>query len=527
MTRRRRPAGAPGALATIAALVALASLGLALTGPVPAAVGAADGPGTAGSSAARLDARLPALMERYDVPGVGVAVVRDGELAWSAAYGHADAARDRPMTTDRVFRTESISKPVTAWAVMRLVEQGRIGLDDPVAQHLTSWELPGPPGWSDDVTVRRLLSHSSGMALGSIGEQYPPTGDIPSLAEHLGRQARLVDEPGAGFRYSNPGFDVLELLIEDVTGRDFAGHMAEEVLEPLGMASSSFAWSEELAGALASGHDLRGDPVDPYVYPSMASGGLLATVDDVGRFVAAGLADPTDRGGAVLSPRGVGELATPTVDMAGVYRAVADAHGLGYFVETMPDGRDAVFYGGQGNGWLTHLHAVPATGDGIVVLTNSQRSWPLIAHMLRDWTDARGLPSVGMSRIVAATTGLWVVIGLIAALSVGQAWRVARRLRRREGRPAPPSRAGAARRAVAGGLAVGVTAALVWAVTRDYLFVTSVFPVAAPWLGVALAGAAVALALTALLPAPRIAPTAASRPSRPSRPSASGATASS
>ncbi len=126
------------------------------------------------------------------------------------------------MAVDAICRAESISKSITAWGVMRLVEQGLVGLDDPVQQYLGDWKLPESEYSEQEVTIRRLLSHSAGMSLGTIGEEYTPQSNIPSLRDYLTHEARLIREPGSGFLYSNPGFNLLELL----TGRDFAEYMA-------------------------------------------------------------------------------------------------------------------------------------------------------------------------------------------------------------------------------------------------------------------------------------------------------------
>jgi len=487
---------------------ALRRVGAAIVGAVgllaPVAVGGSVASTDTRSStdvfADRLEVRVPALMERYEVPGVSIALVRDGRVAWSSAYGYADDVRRRPLTVDAIFRAESISKPVTAWGVLQLVEQGRLGLDDSVEDHLTNWDLPSSAFSREEVTIRRLLSHSGGLPLGSIGVQFEPGGQAPSLADSLSREARLVREPGAAFHYSNPGFDLLELLIEDVTGSDFAEHMEREVLGPLGMHDSSFSWSDEAEHRIASGHDTRGEVVAPYVYASKASGGLLATIDDLGRFVAAGMPDQTPGRPQVLSEESIRSLYSPTADMTGIYRAVSDGHGLGYFLETLPGGQQAVFYGGQGNGWLTHMHAVPEVGDGIVILTNSQRSWPLIAHVSSDWAQWRGFTSVGMSRIITATMALWTLIGLLGVVALGQSGRLARGLTSARRHFAPLSPAARPGRLTAGVGAVGLMAVLVWATGQDYLFVTSVFPIASIWLGIVLGFAALVLALTALLP---------------------------
>ena len=104
---------------------------------------------------------------------------------------------------------------------------------------------------------------------------------------------------------------------------------------------------------------------------------------------------------------------TPVSENIGIYGLVFDAYGLGYYIETLPNGKLAVAHGGQGTGIMTHFHAVPETGDAFVILTNSQRSWPFIARLLSDWAQWRGFPSVGMGRMVLGEYGMWVLVGII------------------------------------------------------------------------------------------------------------------
>ena len=179
---------------------------------------------------AHLDARVPSLMDRFDVPGATLALVRDGAVVWTSAYGYVDRERNRPMTVDAVFRAESISKPVTAWGVMRLVEEGRIDLDAPAARYLDGFALPEADDAARPITVRHLLSNSAGLPLGPVGPdaEYAPGQAMPSLQDYLALSARRVQAPGAGFIYSNVGFNTLELLVEAVTGRDFAAYMADD-----------------------------------------------------------------------------------------------------------------------------------------------------------------------------------------------------------------------------------------------------------------------------------------------------------
>ncbi|MCO6480421.1 MAG: beta-lactamase family protein, partial [Phaeodactylibacter sp.] len=150
-----------------------------------------------------LNERIPNLMSRYDIPGIIVALVREGEPAWAGAYGYAELAAGRKMTTDTYCRVESISKPVTAWGVMKLVQEGKIELDAPVARYLKSWTFPESEFPVEEATVRQLLSHTAGLQLGTIGVRYDPKGEVPTLKEALTKDAHLMQAPGQGYSYSN------------------------------------------------------------------------------------------------------------------------------------------------------------------------------------------------------------------------------------------------------------------------------------------------------------------------------------
>ncbi len=268
---------------------------------------------------------------------------------------------------------------------MKLVESGLVNLDQPVQQYLRDWQFSESNHSEAGITIRRLLSHIAGLPLGTIGVRYAPDDDIPSLRESLSQEARLIQEPGSSFLYSNVGYHVLELLVEEVTGRDFAEYMAQEVLRPLGMTTASFSWNEALRPQVPTAYDLQGTPIPIYVYPEKASGGLLAPVEDVARFVTAAMTGSPNAAYPVLARNSIRSLYTPEVEHPGIYSVVADAYGFGHFLEEMPEKQQAVWHGGQGTGWMTHFHAVPESGDGIVILTNSQRSWPLISQVLSDW----------------------------------------------------------------------------------------------------------------------------------------------
>jgi CubicO group peptidase (beta-lactamase class C family) len=451
---------------------------------------------------AYLETRLPQLMQRYDVPGVSIALIVDGETAWSNAYGYADLESQRPMTVDTICRVESISKSVTAWGVIHLVEQGLLDLDVPVQQYLGDWQLPDSAFNSESVTVRRLLSASAGMSLGTIGEavEYVPQSKMPSLPDFLTTEARLIQEPGMAFIYSDAGFNLLELSIEKVTGRDFAAYMADEILIPLGMSQASFQWNTAIANSLPMGYDLHGKTVPPYVYPARASGGLFANVEDIARLVSAGMTGKYYQDRGVLSQESIRTIHTPQVPIPGMFSVVAESYGFGHFIETLPDDQKAVWHGGQGHGWMTHFHAIPESGDGIVILTNSQRSWPFIAEVLRDWAQWSGHCSVKFSRINQATVAFQVLIGLAALGSLWGGYRLVRDLRSGDRSFTPLAEADRPRRLLQGSLGTAVIGGLAWSLAQPYLFISSIFPDSAVWAGVTSFIFAILIIISAICP---------------------------
>jgi hypothetical protein len=167
---------------------------------------------------------------------------------------------------------------------------------------------------------------------------------------------------------------------------------------------------------------------------------------------------------------------------------VFEAYGFGHYIETLPNGLRSVSHGGQGNGIMTHFQAVPETGDAIVILTNSQRSWPFIACLLSDWAQWRAFPTVGMVRIIWGHRALCFVIGMLISASLLMV------LRRLNG-ISPQKRFGS--RLIRVGTAVLLLGMLIWCIFQKYLFITSVFPVLSMWLGAAIFVFSIALLLSA------------------------------
>jgi CubicO group peptidase (beta-lactamase class C family) len=437
-----------------------------------AAMAAAAAPGTtAAARLAPLAAMAPSAMDRTGVAGLSLTVISGCGPAETAVFGAAH--RGRPLHEDTLFRVESISKPVTAWGVARLVQAGALSFDAPVAGLLGSAAPPGLGPAGEALTLRHLLNHTSGLPIGDFTARFPPAGPVPPLAGTLEREVVPRGVPGARFSYSDTGYNLAELVIEQATGADFAAVMMREVLDPLGMRDAGFDWTEETGARIATGHDLAGRPVPPYVYPGRASGGLIASAGDIAAFARAELGCD-DR--ANLPPATVARLHAPSIPVSGAMRLVAGHYGLGHFSDRLSDGRRTAWHGGQGFGWMSHLQLVPETGDAIVLLSNSQRAWPLFAELLAAWSAELGVRPVGMARILHVLQALTLAMILAAGAALVLVLRVGRGVIAGRLRPAPFAPGGRRARAAFAVAAAGIAGALGWAATRDYLLVFSVAP---------------------------------------------------
>lgn len=398
---------------------------------------------TAADFRRHLDARAPQLLERFGVPGVSLATVVAGQPSEAYAYGLADVATRRPVTPDTAFEVASISKSFAAYGIMRLVQSGRMDLDTPVGAYLPDWPLAPSPFPKDAVTVRRLLKHVAGVNPGNIGVRGPTEAPQTTLALLRGEgrnpavrtagPARLVQPVERGFLYSNPGYLLLQDAAEETTGVPFAAYLDRDILAPLGMGRSSFRWSPALGARLATPYlsDGRADAIT--VRDDAANGSLMATAPDLARFLAAEMrpAERADQPGR-LTASWLGEMMRADVPLpiTQVQGMGSDRGAMGHYAETLADGRTAIMNGGFSPGWTSQFYIVPASGDGIAVLTSSDRGRAVIAEVIADWAAWRGLPPLKMTRTyrMVGVGGplLASALLLLAAATLAGAWRPGR-----------------------------------------------------------------------------------------------------
>ncbi len=274
----RLPRGPGGAALGSALAVALAVLPPA-AGPIPPAGGVAP----SDPALHTLRGRLTERAAQGAWPSLALAVVQDGRIEWLEAFGWADRSRGVAATPATVYALGSLSKSITATAVLQLVERGRVGLDDPVARH--GVRLPDPLGLASGATVGHLLRMTAGIPHGKWQEQAPLPADSLSTGELLARFGGPIAAPGERYLYSNLSYGALELVVASGSGRDFAAFLGAELFAPLGMRRSGArldpAWSPDLARK----HGGDGRPLaSDYRFLPPGGGGLYSCAADLARF---------------------------------------------------------------------------------------------------------------------------------------------------------------------------------------------------------------------------------------------------
>ncbi len=341
-----------------------------------------------------LDAMVPALMEESRVPGVAIGLVEDGRVTDVRGWGLARAGEPGPVGPSTVFNVGSVAKSVTAWAVMTLVEGGRVELDQPVSRYLSRWD---PSGASEEVTVRRLLSHTAGVSLPSV-PGYRPDEPVPPIERALADPdsgVSVTGAPGEEWRYSGGGYGILQLLVEEVSGRTFEAYVREFVLDPLEMTCSGYGPPGSTGCAVAAPHDTLGRPIEDLTYALTAAAGLRTTALDLARFVAAGVPGPDVEppGRGIVSPASVSLMHQPA---PGAEQGYGLAYGLGHNVIPVSGGGHSVGHAGSNPGWAAVATAIPRTGDGLVVLTNGSGGLGVYKWVLCDWVEWKtGAPYPG------------------------------------------------------------------------------------------------------------------------------------
>jgi CubicO group peptidase (beta-lactamase class C family) len=347
-------------------------------------------------------ADLPRLMRIAAVPGLAIAVVEDGRLAWTRGFGVKNVQTGDPVTDETLFEAASMTKPVFAYVAMRLVDEGRLALDRPLVDYRRLDYLADDPLLAR-ITVRDVLRHSSGLPNWASGP----------LA--------TIEPPGSGYHYSGEAFVWLQLIVEQALGMSLDDAMRDRLFGPAGMSRSTFGWDEAVAKAAVYGHDddaklpaqptralgekllpiakrwgrpiaswsyedsIRAmreadpaTPATPHNLLSNSAGGLLTTVSDYARFMVL-MMDGRKRAGWEISETARRAMLTTQLEV----RGPDYARGLGWQLEGPPNAR-LFEHSGSNYGIFKTLGMGDARKRrGIVIFTNAANGNALAAHILR------------------------------------------------------------------------------------------------------------------------------------------------
>ncbi len=357
-------------------------------------------------------------MVHHRVPGVSIAVINEGKIEWARGYGVMEAGGSTPVTPDTMFQAASISKPVTAIAVLRLVEAGELQLDQDVNLALKSWEVPGDPALANEsVTIRRILSHTAGLTVHGFSG-YAEGEPVPSLLQILNGEEpansgaiRVDTVPGTQERYSGGGYVVATQLLRDVTEQSFADLLQTSVFDPLEMTRSTFEQPLPAVFAPTAARAHRGDGTaiagNWHTYPELAPDGLWTTPSDLARFAIELQQSLQGQSNKVLTADMTRQMLTNQLGSMGLGIIV---HGEGAAQRFGHDGANA--------GFRCNMVAYANSGRGAVIMTNSDNGSQLIHEIQRSIAAEYDWPDFQPRKVTAVDVDAQVLAGYVGRYKV-------------------------------------------------------------------------------------------------------------
>jgi CubicO group peptidase (beta-lactamase class C family) len=325
---------------------------------------------------ATIDATLDRLFALDLAPGMGIVVVRDTEVVYLKGLGFADVEARRPFTPRTVFYVASTTKAFTGLAAAMLDLQGTFDLDAPLSRYLPQARLK-PPLNPDSITIRRLLSHTHGIAGGPVEMRLAFTGEYQGNEQLVALLAEHDALPDAAYRYSNLGYNVAALAMDNVTGESWKETLERLIFTPLGMTSTGGYVSRVPVDRLAMPYDatpvgherLRYGKVDANM---QSAGGLVTTLEDEARWLEAQLNDGRLDGRQVIPAAAIRETHRPQAQFSRNIRGIQMVgYGLGWNIGVL-NGRDTLLtHGGGFPGFAASVSLMPGHRLGIVVMANN------------------------------------------------------------------------------------------------------------------------------------------------------------
>jgi CubicO group peptidase (beta-lactamase class C family) len=305
-------------------------------------------------------------MQEAVVPCLSISVIKDAKLSWHRGFGVKDSKSRTPVDNDTMFEAASMSKPVFAYAVMKLCEKGVMSLDTPLTRYTSERLLEGDPRL-DLITARHVLCHTSGLQ-NWCSEKEP-------LKIHF--------TPGEKFLYSGEGYSYLQSVVTHLTGQPIEAYMKANLFGPFGMDSSGYVWNSAFAARMARPHDPKGvavdnkksTPADVARYGS--SGALLTTPTDYTKFIIE-VIDPKPADVFRLSKASLDEMIRPQVKIADQY---STSWALGWEIQHTEKG-DVITHGGDNTGFHCRCVASVPRKSGFIIMTNGENGGRLVKTLL-------------------------------------------------------------------------------------------------------------------------------------------------
>jgi|WetSurMetagenome_2_1015567.scaffolds.fasta_scaffold150714_2 CubicO group peptidase (beta-lactamase class C family) len=328
---------------------------------------------------------LPERMTFYKVPGVSIAVINDNKIEWAKGYGMLNANTEVPVTVESYFEAASTTKMLVAAVILHYVGKGILDLDMDVNKYLKSWKIPENEFTREKkVTLRLLLTHQSGLP--STNFPYED-GKTPSLAQVLkgelpaqNKPAIVEILPGSKWQYSNIGYVVIQLLLEDITGKKLHQVIKEIIFEPLGMNFSTLVYPMEIEKQKneALPHNKNGKVCESSMHPTaFAQGGLITTPSDLALFTIEMIRAYKGESDIILTKEMVLKMFHSELDLDPAIFGVPLKEGLGVFLQNT----EQVFaFGHPGEnfpGATCWQMGVPDVGKGVIIMTNGANGFPL------------------------------------------------------------------------------------------------------------------------------------------------------
>lgn len=305
-------------------------------------------------------------MAFYNVYAVSIAVIKDYKIEWTKAYGYADVSEKKSATTLTLFQAPSISKSINSLAILKLVEEGKLGLDDDINNYLKDWKFPyDSVSKGKKISIANLLNHTAGLSTSGF-RGYAKTESLPTTIETLdglkpsnSGAVRSIFEPGLKFQYSGGGTTITQLILENTTGENYEDYMLKNVLTPLGMNSSSFnqPQAKEKENNLATGYNNDKEVKGKYhIYPEKAAAGLWTNPTDLSKYIIETQLSLLGKSNKKLSKEMSGKRLENNF---GVF--LNDFKGTKYFGHS-----------GGNEGFVCHYVGSLEGGNGVVVMTNGR-----------------------------------------------------------------------------------------------------------------------------------------------------------